>query len=151
MGKRIQRSEDVPTFRHSFAPDEPDEKGRVNIDWVEMKAYFRLGDRDAINSLMFVPKTKFNPETGEDEMTGGMKLDTSLANVATLRRAIVAWGGDGFETDGEMDEITLENVAGLGEDDARELVKALQARNPKAVGPKEKASVGTPATSTSAS
>jgi hypothetical protein len=149
MGKRIQRSEDVPTFRHTFAPDEPDESGHINIDWVEMRAHFRLGDRDAINSHMFVPKTKFNPETGEDEMTGGMRLDTSLANVATLLRAIVAWGGDGFTTDGSADEINMENVAGLSEDDARELVKALQARNPKAVGPKAPADAVTPATSTS--
>ena len=145
MGKRIQRSEDVPTFRHTFAADPED----GHTDWVEMKAHFRLGDRDAINSHMFVPKTKFNPETGEDEMTGGMRLDTSLANVATLLRAIVAWGGEGFSTNGETDEITMETVAGLSEDDARELVKALQARNPKAVGPKEKASVETPATNTS--
>jgi hypothetical protein len=61
----------------------------------------------------------------------------------------VAWGGEGFSTNGETDEITMETVAGLSEDDARELVKALQARNPKAVGPKEKADAVTPATNTS--
>jgi hypothetical protein len=147
MGKRIQRSEDVPIFRHTFAADPED----GHIDWVEMKAYFRLGDRDAINSRMFVPKTKLNEETGEEEMTGGMRLDTSLANVATLLRAIVDWGGEGFTTDGKKDEISLENVAGLSEDDAKELVRALQVRNPKAVGPKGKAVEATPDTSTSVS
>jgi hypothetical protein len=146
MSKRIQKSSDVPTFTYQFAPDE-----NGNVDWVEMKTSIRLGDRDAINSNMFKLEQKKNPETGELEYTGGMKLDTSLANVAALTRLIVKWGGDGFMTDGKLDEITLENVSGLSEDDSRELLAAINARNPKAIGPKAPAEPATPATATSSS
>ena len=141
MGKRIQKSVDVPTFTHRFE----------NGDWVEMKVGFRLGDRDAINASMFQPERKLNEKTGDLEYTGGVKLDTSLANVATLTRAITDWGGEGFETNGVKDEINMENVAGLDENDAKELLAALQARNPRPVGPKAPADSGTTATSTSAS
>lgn len=131
MGKRIQRSADVPTFTFKF-PADPD----GNVDWVELKSSFRLGDRDAINSRLVSPAQKENPETGEMEYTGGVTVDTSLANVATLLQAITDWGGAGFETEGARDSIDIDSVAGLDEDDAKLLVEAINARNPKAVGPK---------------
>lgn len=143
MGNRIQRSQDVPTFRHPMS----DGSG----DWVDMKTSFRLGDRDAINAHMVRAVVKVNPETGEEEMTGKVELDTSLANVATLKQAITAWGGDGFTTNGKVDDVTLENIAGLEEDDSKELLAALNARNPRAIGPKGKAKQATPAGNTSAS
>ncbi len=143
MAKRIQRSADVPTFQHKFA----------NGDWVELKSAFRIGDRDSINSRMVSPEQKLNQETGEMEYTGGVKVDTSLANVATLMQAIIAWGGADFTDDktGEPFEITMENVAGLSEEDATALIAAIDGRNPKPVGPKAPADSATPATSTSAS
>ena len=147
MSKRVQRSQDVPTFRHTFAPDPED----GHVDWVELKANFRIGDRDAINARMVSPEQKLNKETGEMEYTGGVKVDTSLANVATLLQAITAWGGEGFKTNGKLDPIDMDTVAGLSEDDATALVNAINARNPKAVGPKAPADSETTATSTSAS
>lgn len=142
MGRRVVKTQDVPTFRHSFAADDDG-----NVDWVELKATFRAGDRDAINARLVTPEQKLNEETDEMEYTGGVKVDTSLANVATLLQAITDWGGKGFEGD----EINLDSVAGLSEEDSTELLKAINARNPKAIGPKEKAGKATPATSTSAS
>jgi hypothetical protein len=116
-----------------------------------MKANLRLGDRDAINANLWTPEQKENEQTGELEYTGGMKLDTSRANVATLARVIVAWGGEGFETNGKIDPIDLDTVAGLFEDDAKELLSAIAARNPKPIGPKVPTAPATPDTSTSAS
>jgi hypothetical protein len=140
MGSRIQKSQDVPTFTYTFESDG---------SWVEMKVSFRAGDRDAINSQMVEAIKKLNPKTGEEEYTGEVRMNTSLANVATLKQAIVAWGGPGFTTNGKPDEISLENIAGISEEDELELLNALNSRNPKAVGPKGKAGEETTATSSS--
>jgi hypothetical protein len=129
--RRIRKSTDTPTFKINLGDG----------DWVEVKSYLTLGERDQINSGLIVT-------TFDDDGKQSASVDSSRANTLNLSHSIVAWGGPGFTNDeGKIDEVSEENISELDENTAAVIVKALRDKNPRPVGPKVPENSGTTGTS----
>lgn len=88
-------------------------------NWVELKNQLTLADKGAITGAM----TKVNVDGN-----GGAEavFDIGAANVVTLQRAIVAWGGPALD-DKPVDRETLE---ALSDEAGQYLVDAVNEMNP---------------------
>lgn len=105
-------------------------------DWVDLRTSLRFGDRRAIEERLYGLRS---------DATGRVVLGTELhmaeANVETMLRSIVAWGGPGFCSkdehphDGDCTPrpITAENLDGLDETGERileEIVRRQRTHTP---------------------
>jgi hypothetical protein len=134
MSRITRNAKDIPTFRIELPPTQ-DNPGP---DWVVAKVALRIGDRDQVNANIVV----------QDEETGLARVDTSRVNANNLLASIVEWGGPGFTSPaGSIEPIDFATVAGLDENTAAYILKAIKTRNQRPVAPKDPANEATTVTS----